>query len=75
MFSDYNIWFPYRSMGENLKQDNFGADSKFFKGRAVQIISINDEKFILHEKNLKDILTHPNTKDKPVIIIVEILVR
>ena len=35
-------------------------------GQAIQIISIQNEKFLLNEKNLKDILTHPNTKNKPV---------
>lgn len=35
-------------------------------GKAIQIIYLKNEKFCLNEDNLKEILMHPNAKDKPV---------
>ena len=35
-------------------------------GKAVQIISIDDGKFKLNERELIKILCHPNAKEKPV---------
>ena len=64
MFSDQKIWFPY-TMGESLK-NNYETRKNGNGGKALQIISIQDDKFILNEKNLKDILLHSNSNNKPV---------
>ena len=64
MFSGQKIWFPY-TMGEILKNEKEMYKSA---GKALQIISIQDDKFTLNERNLKEILLHPNAKNKPVYI-------
>ena len=65
MFSGQKIWFPY-TMGEIVKNEKEMCKSA---GKALQIISIQDDKFTLNERNLKEILLHPNAKNKPVYIL------
>ena len=64
MFSGQKIWFPY-TMGEIVKNEKEMYKSV---GKALQIISIQDDKFTLNERNLKEILLHPNAKNKPVFL-------